>query len=117
MRDYAENIRKLRCRRSQSGYRFLLSTVSLIATPPPPSRSLCVTEKVCHCFPLGVNWFNAWCRSKMAATVNYMERGRECAHASARLELSLPCFSHLGLILCKQFPLPREAFLRHILKC
>lgn len=53
----------------------------------------------------------------MPATVNYMERGRECAHASARFELSLPCFSHLGLILCKQFSLPREAFLRHILKC
>lgn len=116
MRDYAEDIRELRCRRSH----FLLSTVSLIATPPLPSHSLCVTGKVCHCFPLGVNWFNAWCRSKMAATVNYMEKERECAHASARSELSLPFsrgFSHLGLILCKQFSLPQEAFLRHILKC
>lgn len=78
MSDYAENIRKLR--RSQSGYHLLLSTVSLIDAPPLPPHSLCVTEKVCHCFPLGVNWFNAWCRSKMAAIVNYMERERECAH-------------------------------------
>lgn len=53
----------------------------------------------------------------MAATVNYMEREREYAHACARFELSLPCFSHLGLILSKQFSLPQEAFLRHILKC
>lgn len=115
MCDYAENIRKLRCRRSQSGYHFLLSTVSLRATPPLPSRSLCVTEKVCHCFPLGVNWFNAWCRSKMAATVNY--RGGKGSVCTRVRVLNYLCFSHLGPILCKQFPLPQEAFLRHILKC
>lgn len=39
------------------------------------SYTSCVIEEVCHCFPPGGNLANVRRRSKMAATVNYTDRG------------------------------------------
>ena len=39
------------------------------------SYTSCVIEEVCHCFSPGGNLANVCRRSKMAATVNYTDRG------------------------------------------
>lgn len=39
------------------------------------SRTSCVIEEVCHCFPSGGNLANVRRRSKMAGMVNYTGSG------------------------------------------